>query len=58
MRVRMTRVEVIGPEGRDYLIWAEDNDVTYQIQDGGKTLKVFVSKLPQQHNDSEVDHPD
>ena len=43
---KVTRVEVVNHrsdgEGREYVNWHEDNVVTYDLQDGGKTLKVFI----------------
>lgn len=35
---RITLIEVIDQAGRSYVNW----DVTYQLQDDGRTLKVFV----------------
>jgi hypothetical protein len=46
MRTRITRIEVIDQAGRSYVNWEDDNDVSYQLQDDGRTLKVFVDKLP------------
>ena len=42
---RITRLEVITNTGRDYVSWEDDNDVSWQFQDGGRTLKVFVNKV-------------
>ena len=41
---KITRVEVIDENGRSYVNWEDDNDVSWQFQDGGRTLKVFVNK--------------
>ena len=41
---RITRVEVIDENGRSYVNWEDDNDITASHQDGGRTLKVFVNK--------------
>ena len=41
---RCTRVEVIDSKGRSYVNWEEGNVVKFEIQDDGKTLKVFISK--------------
>ena len=41
----INRVEVIDENGRSYVNWEEDNDVSYQLQDDGRTLKVFVNKV-------------
>ena len=43
MEKRITRIEVIDQSGRSYVNWDENNDVTYQLQDDGRTLKVFVN---------------
>jgi hypothetical protein len=43
VKVRVTRVEVIDQSGRSYVNWDETNDVTWQLQDDGRTLKVFVN---------------
>ena len=43
---RITRLEVITDTGgREYVSWEDDNDVSWQFQDGGRTLKVFVNKV-------------
>lgn len=42
MEKRITRIEVIDQSGRSYVNWDENNDVWYQLQDDGRTLKVFV----------------
>ena len=42
---RITRVEVIDENGRSYVNWEEDNDITLSYQDDGRTLKVFVNKV-------------
>ena len=41
---KITRVEVIDENGRSYVNWKDDNDITASHQDGGRTLKVFVNK--------------
>ena len=41
----ITRVEVIDENGRSYVSWEDDNDVSWQFQDKGKTLKIFVNKV-------------
>jgi hypothetical protein len=43
---RITRVEVITNNGREYVSWEDDNDITYMLQDSNRTLKVFVGKSP------------
>lgn len=43
---RVTRVEVIDQNGRSYVNWKDTNAVKLQIQDDGRTLKVFVSNRP------------
>ena len=42
---RITRVEVITDQGRDYVNWKDDNDITLSYQDDGRTLKVFVNTM-------------
>ena len=42
---RITRVEVIDENGRSYVNWEEDNDITLSYQDDGRTL----IKLAQEH---------
>ena len=44
---RITRLEVIDENGRSYVNWEDDNNVSWQFQDKGKTLKVFVNKVKQ-----------
>ncbi len=41
---RLTRVEVIDENGRSYVSWNPDNEVKISVQDGGLTLKIFISK--------------
>jgi hypothetical protein len=43
---RITRVEVITNNGREYIHWEDDNDISYMLQDSNRTLKVFVGKAP------------
>ena len=40
---KITRVEVIGETGREYVNWHSNNEVLVSLQDDGKTLKVFIS---------------
>lgn len=42
---RITRIEVIDETGRSYVNKNDNNDVIYQLQDDGKTLKVFVNTV-------------
>ena len=44
---KVTRVEVIDSTGRVYVNWNPDNVVEVQLQDDGKTLKVFICKKNQ-----------
>jgi hypothetical protein len=39
----VNRVEVIDQNGRSYVNWRGGNKVEIQLQDEGKTLKVFIS---------------
>lgn len=45
---QVTRVEVIDNTGRAYVNWNPDNAVEVQLQDNGKTLKVFIYKKNQE----------
>lgn len=41
------RVEVIdsyNEKGRAFVHWKNDSNIEYQLQDGGRTLKVFIDK--------------
>lgn len=40
----VTRVEVIDEKGRSYVNWKKNNMVDLSYQDGGRTLKVFISQ--------------
>ena len=40
---KVNRVEVIG-EKRDYVNWDDKNKVELDFQDGGRTLKIFITK--------------
>lgn len=39
----VNRIEVIDENGRSYVNWKSENDISLQIQDSGKTLKIFIS---------------
>lgn len=39
---KVNRVEAIDENGRSYVNWDEDNSVYIEIQDSGKTLKIFI----------------
>lgn len=41
----VTRVEVIDQDGRSYVNWDKDNIVTIQLQDDGRTLKIFIDRV-------------
>jgi hypothetical protein len=44
-KVEITRVEVIHALiGRVYVHWGDQSKVTYELQDEGRTLKVFINK--------------
>ena len=41
--INISRVEVIGPDGREYVRYFEPEEwVHYMIQDEGRTLKIFI----------------
>lgn len=40
----INRVEVIDEKGRSYVNWKQKNKVELQVQDNGRTLKVFISQ--------------
>jgi len=40
---KVNRVEVIDQNGRSYVNWEQNNKTEISLQDGGKTLKVFIS---------------
>lgn len=40
----ITRVEVIDENGRSYVNWDENNNVSVSLQDNGRTLKIFISQ--------------
>ena len=39
-----TRVEVIDEKGRSYVNFNPNNIVKFDMQDDGRTLKIFISK--------------
>jgi len=41
---KVTRVEVIDENGRSYVNWKDNNRVLIQMQDDGRTLKIFISQ--------------
>ena len=43
---QVTRVEVIDQNGRSYVNWDIENMVELSYQDGGRTLKVFITRKP------------
>lgn len=43
---RINRVEVIDEKGRSYVNWKSNNKTEISMQDGGRTLKVFISNEP------------
>ena len=45
--IKVTRVEVIGKDGREYVRYLEkDERCVYQLQDDGRTLKLFIEGKP------------
>lgn len=46
----ITRVEVIDENGRSYTKYLSDDQmVCYDIQDDGRTLKVFINKIKEEN---------
>lgn len=45
---KVTRIEVIDNNGRAYVNWDKNNKVELQLQDDGKTIKIFISN-PSHH---------
>jgi hypothetical protein len=41
---KVTRVEVIDENGRSYVNWNKHNKVHVELQDNGRTLKVFITQ--------------
>ena len=39
-----TRVEVIDENGRSYVNWHPDNIVKFDMQDDGRTMKIFIKR--------------
>lgn len=40
---KVSRLEVIGPEGREYVRYFEDEEfMHYMLQDDNRTLKIFI----------------
>jgi hypothetical protein len=39
---KVTRVEIIDGAGRSYSSWDDNNYVQTQLQDNGRTLKIFI----------------
>jgi DNA-binding IscR family transcriptional regulator len=39
---KANRVEVITPNGREYVCWEKNQQMELSFQDGGRTLKIFV----------------
>lgn len=44
---KVKRVEVIDENGRSYVNWDKNNIVQFDMQDEGKTLKIFIAKTKQ-----------
>jgi len=43
----LSRVEVIDENGRSYVNWHSQNRIEYSFQDGGRTLKIFITRHPE-----------
>lgn len=43
--VNITRVEVIGLEGREFSKWLKDSNYEISIQDDGRTIKLFEKAI-------------
>lgn len=41
---KVNRVEVIDENGRSYVNWNKHNKVHVELQDNGRTLKVFITQ--------------
>jgi len=42
----VSRVEVIRPDGREYVRYFKDNEsMHYMLQDDNRTLKIFIDKV-------------
>lgn len=60
---KLNRIEVInhskGGEGREYVLWRDDIEISTDLQDGGRTLKVFVRdrnpEAPEEETIEELD---
>lgn len=50
----VTRVEVIDELGRSYVNWNEFNKIELQLQDDGKTLKIFIYKRKHEHTKNTI----
>jgi hypothetical protein len=48
---KVNRVEIITEEGREHVYWHHYR-VTCQLQDDGKTLKIFVEKRVTRHDNA------
>lgn len=47
---KVTRVEVIDTNGRAYVHWGKNSIVEIQLQDEGRTIKIFISKRNNDNN--------
>ena len=48
IETKVTRVEVIDENGRSYVNWNDNNQVTLSYQDDDRTLKIFISQKNEQ----------
>jgi hypothetical protein len=44
LRTTLNRIEVISKRGREYVYWNEDCKIIPQVQDEGRTLKLFIEE--------------
>ena len=40
----LNRLEVVDDNGRAYVNWNDKNNISFSLQDEGKTLKIFITQ--------------